>query len=93
VSTVWRWIERLLFAPGETDRSQRVLGFVVLGVLALGAWLIFWPLIPMILTRLAVGLIDLLAALGSVFSPSSPTPTPLPPPPSPSPSPSPALPR
>jgi hypothetical protein len=93
VSTVRRWIERLLFAPDDGDRSQRLLGFLVLGVVALGAWLIFWPLIPVILARLAVGLIDLFAALGSALSPASPTPAPPPPPPSPSPSPSPALPR
>lgn len=93
MSTVWRWIERLLFGPGDGDNSRRLLGFLVLGVVALGAWLIFWPLIPAILARLAVGLIDLIAALGSALSPPPPTPTPLPSPPSPSPSPSPALPR
>ncbi len=86
----WR-LERLLFQRRAMTRVEWQLGLVLVGLLALGAWLIFWPLIPTILNNLVVGLIDLVSGFEA---PPPPTPGPLPTPspsPLPSPSPSPAI--
>ena len=83
----FRRLERPFFQRRELTPNEWRLGLLVLGLLALGAWLIFWPLLPTIISNLVTGLIDL------VFWSGSPAPTPVPavaPSPSPLPSPSPS---
>lgn len=78
-----RLLDQLLFRPDAPQRPDRLLGLIVLGLLAVGAWLIFWPFVPPLIASLAAGLIDFLTAP----RPAAPPPTV---PPSPSPLPSPA---
>ena len=83
----FRRLERPFFQRRELTPNEWRLGLLVLGLLALGAWLIFWPLLPTIISNLVTGLIDLVSWSGS------PAPTPAPavaPSPSPLPSPSPS---
>ncbi len=62
-------IVRMVFEPGALGRPERVLGFIVLGALALGAWLIFWPFVPPLIARLAIALLDLLVAVWNAIPP------------------------
>jgi len=80
----FRRLERPLFQRRALSQTEWRLGLLLLGLLLLGAWLIFFPLIPTIVNNLVVGVIDLFS------TPAAPPPTPAPPPPSPSPSPSPS---
>ena len=83
----FRRLERPFFQRRELTPNEWRLGLLVLGLLALGAWLIFWPLLPTIISNLVAGAIDLVSWSGS------PAPTPVPavaPSPSPLPSPSPS---
>ena len=87
----FRRLERPFFQRRELTPNEWRLGLLVLGLLALGAWLIFWPLLPTILNNLVTGVIDLITWA------TSPAPAPVPEPtlapiltPSPSPLPSPS---
>ena len=86
----FRRLERPFFQRRELTPNEWRLGLLVLGLLVLGAWLIFWPLLPTILNNLVVGLIDLVNSFGA--PPATPEPAPvLTPSPSPLPSPSPVV--
>ena len=75
--------------------QEWLLGLAVLVIALGGAWLIFWPYLPGLLSSLFVGIFDLLSWVGSLFSggqeqapaaaPTVPVTAPLPPSPSPSP--------
>ena len=83
----FRRLERPFFQRRDLTPNEWRLGLLVLALLAVGAWLIFWPLVPTLLNNLVVGVIDLVNWF------TSPAPAPLPSPdvtPSPSPLPSPS---
>lgn len=61
-------LERLVFVPDAPRRPDRLLGWVVLGLVALVGWLIAWPFIPPVLAAIVVGLIDLLVLLWSAIT-------------------------
>lgn len=85
----FRRLERPFFQRRALTPNEWRLGLLVLGLVALGAWLIFWPLLPTIVSNLVAGLIDLISWATS----PAPAPTPAPvltPSPSPLPSPSPS---
>ena len=85
----FRRLERPFFQRRALTPNEWRLGLLVLGLLALGAWLIFWPLLPTIISNLVTGLSDVISSVGS----PAPAPTPGPalaPSPSPLPSPSPS---
>ena len=85
-------LDRLLFQRRELTQPERWLGLALLGVLLLGAWLIFGPLLPTIINSVVIGLINLVTSFGSTPPTPEPVPTPGPvPTPSPSPSPSPPV--
>ncbi len=85
----FRRLERPFFQRRELTPNEWRLGLLVLGLVLLGAWLIFWPLLPTIISTLVTGLIDLVSSSGA--PPATPQPAPaLPPSPSPLPSPSPS---
>ena len=63
-----RRLERLLFAPSADRPFERRLGWLLLALVLLGAWLIFWPFIPPLVARLLAGAIDLLGALWSALA-------------------------
>ena len=87
----FRRLERPFFQRRPLTANEWRLGLLVLGLLALGAWLIFWPLLPTIVSNLVTGLIDLVNWIGSPSAAPTPGPAPAPSPsPLPSPSPSPA---
>ncbi|MDP8921779.1 MAG: hypothetical protein M3O34_02765 [Chloroflexota bacterium] len=82
----FRRLERPFFQRRELTPNEWRLGLLILGLVALGAWLIFWPLLPTIASNLVVGLIDLINSFGAP-PPAPPAPALTP---SPLPSPSPA---
>ncbi len=63
-----RKLDRLLFNPGADDPLQRRLGWVLLGLLLLGAWFIFWPFIPPLVARIIGAAIDILTAVWSALA-------------------------
>lgn len=75
---VGRLLERLLFRPSEAKRPDRLLGMLVLGLALLGAWLIFWPLIPPLLAGIVTGIIETLSAPRAVEPQPAPTVVPSP---------------
>ena len=85
----FRRLERPFFQRRALTPNEWRLGLLVLGLVALGAWLIFWPLLPTIISNLVTGLIDLVSWFGSSVPAPAPDPV-LTPSPSPLPSPSPS---
>jgi hypothetical protein len=96
-----RWWARLFFEQRLLQSHEWLLGLVVLGLLLGGAWLIFWPYLPGLLSNILIGMFDLFSWIGGLFSGSgsgtpaaTPVGTAITPPagvlPSPSPSPSPS---
>ncbi len=63
-----RRLERLFFDPAAGRPFERRLGWLLLALVVLGAWLIFWPFIPPLIARLIAGLLDLLAAVWSALA-------------------------
>ena len=63
-----RLLDRAVFDPRSVQRPERLLGFVILALVALGAWLIFWPFIPPLISWIVVALLDLLGAIWSALS-------------------------
>ena len=63
-----RRLERLLFVPRADRPFERRLGWLLLALVLLGAWLIFWPFIPPLVARLVAAAIDLLGALWSALA-------------------------
>ena len=61
-------LDRALFDPSAQDLPRRRLGLLVVGLLLLGAWLIFWPFIPGILAAIVAAVLDLLSAIWSALS-------------------------
>ena len=87
----FRRLERPFFQRRALTPNEWRLGLLVLGLLALGAWLIFWPLLPTIISNLVTGVIDIVAWVSSPAATPAPAPDPiLAPSPSPLPSPSPS---
>ena len=85
----FRRLERPFFQRRALTSNEWRLGLLILGLLALGAWLIFWPLLPTIISNLVTGAIDLVTWAGSPAATPAPAPA-LTPSPSPLPSPSPS---
>ena len=84
----FRRLERPFFQRRALTSNEWRLGLLILGLLALGAWLIFWPLLPTIISNLVVGFFNLLSSFGA--PPDTPAPPVTTPSPSPLPSPSPS---
>ena len=63
-----RLLDRAVFQPNAARRPDRLLGLVVLALVALGAWLILWPFIPPLVARLVVALLDLLGWIWSALA-------------------------
>ena len=61
-------LDRAVFDPRARQGSERQLGFAILALVALAAWLIFWPFIPPLISRIVVAMFDLLAGIWSALS-------------------------
>ena len=62
-----RRLERLLFDPGADRPFERRLGWLLLALVLLGAWLIFSPFIPPLVARVIAWVFDLLGAIWSAL--------------------------
>lgn len=63
-----RQLERLLFHPIADRPLQRRLGWLLIALVLLGAWLIFWPFIPPLVARIVLAGIDFLGAVWSALA-------------------------
>jgi len=63
-----RKLDRLLFDPHADHPLQRRLGWLLIALVLLGAWLIFWPFIPPLVSRMLLAVIDFLAAVWSALA-------------------------
>jgi hypothetical protein len=63
-----KWWARLLFEPREMLGQEWVLGLAVVAIALGGAWLIFWPYLPGLISSLFVGIFDTLSWIAGLFS-------------------------
>ncbi|MBA2448160.1 MAG: hypothetical protein H0V51_09050 [Chloroflexi bacterium] len=68
MAAIKRLLDRAVFDPRAVQRTERLLGFTILALVALGGWLIFWPFIPPLIARIVLALLDLLGVIGSALS-------------------------
>lgn len=61
-------LDRLVFEPSAPWRPDRLLGLLVLALVALVAWLIVWPFIPPLVAGIFAAVLDLLAFLWSALA-------------------------
>ena len=68
MSELKRLVDRLIFEPGSPSRPDRLLGLGLMGLVALGAWLIVWPFIPPLVSGIVVQVFNAFAAVWSALS-------------------------
>ncbi|HYU17230.1 MAG TPA: hypothetical protein VEQ11_00880 [Chloroflexota bacterium] len=71
MNNVLRLLDRALFTTGTPEGPGRLLGLVVLGLVALGLWLIFWPFVPPLISRFILAMLDLISAIWQAIPPLS----------------------